>query len=154
MAINPATPVYGTNNPEDILAVVDVDISAPNDNRPQKVSAKAQVVKIAGNIDDTAPLKVLPTTGAGGVGVSFAGGQVALTGASQIVVAAGAGKNFVVIQNLLGNNPVTLNLSGAAAVANQGIVLQANGSITLEKGAALAITAIGTAAQNIIVFAG
>lgn len=52
MAIDPNTPVYGTNSPDHYKAVVDVDVYKPNPNDPtgRGVKAKAEVVYIGGGL--------------------------------------------------------------------------------------------------------
>jgi len=85
---------------------------------------------------------------------TLTGGVLALTGASQTLVAAGAGMEKVIFQNPIGNAPVTLDFAGAAVVAGAGFVQQAGGSIILEPGALNGITIIGTAGQSVIIFKG
>lgn len=53
MAINPATSVYGTKQVTPLTAVVDVDIRAAVGYAPGAVSAKANVVVIAGSLDSS-----------------------------------------------------------------------------------------------------
>lgn len=53
MAINPATSVYGTKQVTPLTAVVDVDIRAAVGYAPGEVSAKANVVVIAGSLDSS-----------------------------------------------------------------------------------------------------
>lgn len=103
MAVNPATPVYGTDKNTNLSAVVDVDINALNPNHADRTSAKALAVVIA--------------TPSGGGGAGAAGfittgppyvatgdltngsGTITAGGVSQTVFAAGISKQGWAIQN-------------------------------------------------------
>lgn len=85
---------------------------------------------------------------------TLTGGTFALTGASQTPVAANAGKHKVIIYNPIGNNPITIDPTGAVVVTGIGLVIQAGGSFILEPGITNAVTVIGTNTQSIIVYKG
>ncbi len=78
-----------------------------------------------------------------------------MTGASQTVVAAGAGKNTVFLQALAGNAGVIwINLAGGTAVVGSGLPLAAGATVTLP-GVSNAITGIAASANDdLTVYAG
>nr|GAT42387.1 predicted protein [Mycena chlorophos] len=63
MAVDPNSPVYGTNNPKRYKAVVDVDVSRPNPNdlTDRGDVAKAEVVIIGGSISSDG--EIIPPSG-------------------------------------------------------------------------------------------
>lgn len=79
--------------------------------------------------------------------------SLALSGASETLVAAGDAENYFSVVNPVGNNPISVNLAGGDASVS-GIPLPAGGSITIQPGIANAITIDGTSAETVTCFAG
>lgn len=86
--------------------------------------------------------------------VALTGGAFALTGVSQTLVAAAAGKNKIFLYNPIGNGTVTVDLAGAAVVAGAGYPLLGGGTLILEPGITNALTGIGTNGQTLYVWKG
>lgn len=101
MAVNPATPVYGTDKLTNLAAVVDVDISAPNPNHADRVSAKALVVTLAaGGTGGGAAGAGYITVGAPpGDTAATLSGTITLGATAQQLAAANANRKGWAVQN-------------------------------------------------------
>lgn len=79
--------------------------------------------------------------------------SLALSGASETLVAAGDAENYFIVYNPIGNADISVNLAGGDASIS-GIPLPAGSSIELQGGVASAVTIDGTAAETVNCFAG
>lgn len=100
----------------------------------------------------------IPVDGSGNLPVKqvtpiLASLSLALSGASETIVTAGQANNYLIIQNPVGNATVTISLSGDDASLG-GITLIADSKIELSRGVGNNVTAIGTAADFLIIYAG
>lgn len=76
-----------------------------------------------------------------------------MTGANQQIINAGEASNYLLIQNPMGNGPVTVNIAGGDASVT-GFLLDAGGQYENNKGIANDIFVSGAMGENLIIFAG
>lgn len=142
------------------------DVTVLNDTWLTDTQLRASPIDVAGPLTDT-ELRASPVDVIGPLtdtelraspidvsitGVNFGDFTLVLSGASEVLIAAGNAINYIIIQNPVGNNNITVNLANGDAAT--GIVIPGGGSLELPKGAINTINVKGTATETVIAFGG
>ena len=141
----------------DYTAADQVEVtSSPTNSKPAFVPA-TKLVDATNVAIGTAGNPLVVSSSGGGTGVTVADLSITnMTGASQSVIAAGAGDGLIFVQAPSGNaGTIWLNLAGGTAVVGSGVPVIPGGTVTIQPGIANAITGIAASANDdLTVYAG